>query len=153
MTIEVNLSDYLNEADIRDICACEVHAKIREDLRHMNVNTIISNLSYEEVFRMVDEQIGENGYCRKTIAEKVPELVNSLSSYSIFRKADAWERTESIGQKILDEEVAKARPLIADRIKAIIEEYDFPQLQRDEIPFTIADIITDTLFGRKEDSL
>lgn len=153
MTIEVNLSDYLNEADIRGICASEVHAKIRDDLRHMNVTTIISNLSYEEVFRMVDEQIGENGYCRKAIAEKVPELVNSLSSYNIFRKADAWERTESIGQKILDEEVAKARPLIADRIKAIIEEYDFPQLQRDEIPFTIADIITDTLFGRKEDSL
>lgn len=153
MNIEVVLSDYLTEADIRDICACEVHAKIREDLRHLNVNTIISNLSYEEVFRMVDEQIGENGYCRKTIAEKVPELVNSLSSYSIFRKADAWERTESIGQKILDEEVNNARPLIAERIKTIIAEYDFPQLSREDIPYTIADIITDMLFGGKDETL
>lgn len=115
MNIEVVLSDYLTEADIRDICASEVHAKIREDLRRLNVNTIISNLSYEEVFRMVDEQIGKNDYCMMAIAEKVPEIISNLSSYSIFRKADAWERTESIGQKILDEEVNNARPLIAER--------------------------------------
>lgn len=147
MTIEVNLSDYLTEADIRDICACEVHAKIREDLRHMNVNTIISNISYGEVAAMVDEFIGKTDYCQKAIAEKVPKVIDELSQYSIFRRADAWEKQESVGQKILDEEISKARPLIADRIKTIIAEYDFPQLQRDEIPYLIADIITDTLFG------
>ena len=56
----------------------------------------------------------------------------------------------SIAQDILDEECRASRPLIKKRVEQIINEYNFPQLERDEIMYTIADVLTDRLLPEKE---
>ena len=84
------------------------------------------------------------------IPKKVRNVIESISAFTVFRKADAWERQSSIAQDILDEECRASRPLIKKRVEQIINEYNFPQLERDEIMYTIADVLTDRLLPEKD---
>ena len=90
--MDIEIKDYLNPEEIKEICKDALYQKIREDMRNLNVNDIIANISYAEVAAMVDTHLGEDNYCKKTIAQKTQQIIESLSSYSVFRKADAWER-------------------------------------------------------------
>ena len=51
----------------------------------------------------------------------------------------------------MQEEYRASRPLIKARVEQIINEYKFPQLERDEIMYTIADVLTDRLLPEKEE--
>ena len=149
--MDIEIKDYLNHEEIKEICKDALYQKIREDMRNLNVNDIIANISYAEVAAMVDTHLGEDNYCKKTIAQKTQQIIESLSSYSVFRKADVWERKNSIAYDIMEEECRAARPLIKKRVEQIINEYNFPQLERDEIMYTIADVLTDRLLPEKEE--
>ena len=149
--MDIDIKDYLNHEEIKEICKDALYQKIREDMRKLNVNDIIANISSEAVAALVERHLGEDNYCKKTIAQKTQQIIESLSSYSVFRKADAWERQNSIAYDIMEEECRAARPLIKKRVEQIINEYNFPQLERDEIMYTIADVLTDRLLPEKEE--
>lgn len=149
--MDIEIKDYLSQEEIKEICKDALYQKIREDMSKLNVNDIIANISYAEVAAMVDTHLGEDNYCKKTIAQKTQQIIESLSSYSVFRKADAWERQNSVAYDIMEEECRAARPLIKKRVEQIIDEYNFPQLERDEIMYTIADVLTDRLLPEKEE--
>ena len=71
--------------------------------------------------------------------------------YIVFRRKDAWDRTESPAVAILDEECANARPLIRECVEKHIKEYPFHELDRDEIGEVIYDVIMDRILApRKE---
>ena len=149
--MDIKIEDYLSEEEIKEICENVLYQKIREDMRKLNVNDIIANISNAEVEAMVDAYVGEDDFCKKEIPHKVRELIEQLSSYTIFRKADVWERKNSIAYDIMQEECRASRPLIKARVEQIINEYNFPQLERDEIMYTIADVLTDRLLPEKEE--
>ena len=148
--MDIDIKDYLTPEEIKGVCKDALYQKIREDMRGLNVNDIIANISNAEVEAMVDTYVGEDDFCKKEIPHKVRELIEKLSSYTIFRKADVWERKNSIAYDIMQEECRAARPLIKKRVEQIINEYNFPQLERDEIMYTIADVLTDRLLPEKE---
>ena len=148
--MDIKIEDYLDEQEIKEICKDALYQKIREDMRELNVNDIIANISYAEVEAMVDTYVGEDNFCKKEIPQKVHRVIDDLSTYTVFRKADAWERKNSIAYDIMQEECRASRPRIKARIEQIIDEYDFPQLERSEIMYTIADVLTDRLFPKKE---
>ena len=148
--MDIKIEDYLSADEIKEVCENALYQKIREDMRTLNVNDILANISYAEVAAMVDAHIGENDYCKNEIARRVPEIINGLSAWTVFRKADAWERGNSVAYDILEEECRAARPLIKQRIEQIVKEYDFPELQRDDIMYTLADTLTSLFF--KEDN-
>lgn len=150
MEININIKDYLSEDEIKEVCKNALYSTIRDSMRGLNVYDIIANISYAEVAKMVDDYIGKSDYCKNAIAEKVPELISNLSSFIVFRQADTWERKNSVGYDILTEEVIKARPLIRQRIEQIIAEYEFAELNRDEIAYTLAETIKDMLFERSK---
>ena len=147
--MDVKIEDYLDEQEIKEICKDALYQKIREDMRKLNVNDIIANISYAEVAAMVDTYVGEDDFCKKEIPKKVHRIIDELSTYTVFRKADAWERKNSIAYDIMEEECRASRPLIKARVEQIINEYSFPQLERDEIMYTIADVLTDRLLPEK----
>ena len=149
--MDVKIEDYLDEEEIKEICKDALYQKIREDIRELNVNDIIANISYAEVAAMVDTYVGEDDFCKKEIPKKVHRVIDELSTYTVFRKADAWERKNSIAYDIMEEECRASRPLIKARVEQIINEYKFPQLERDEIMYTIADVLTDRLLPEKEE--
>ena len=147
----IKLEEYLSEEEIKDICKDALYQKIREDMQKLNINEIIAGISYAEVAAMVDTYVGEDDFCKKAIPEKVHDVINDLSTYSVFRRADAWERKNSIAYDIMQEECRASRPLIKARVEQIINEYKFPQLDRDEIMYTIAHVLTDRLLPEKEE--
>ena len=149
--MDIKIEDYLSKEEIKEICKDALYQKIREDMRNLNVNDIIANISNAEVEAMVDTYVGEDDFCKREIPKKVRELIEKLSSYTIFRKADAWERKNSIAYDSMQEECRASRPLIKARVEQIINEYKFPQLERDEIMYTIADVLTDRLLPEKKE--
>lgn len=149
--MDIKIEDYLSEEEIKEICKEALYQKIREDMRKLNVNDIIANISYREVEAMVDAYVGEDDFCKKEIPKKVRDVIDGLSSFTVFRKADVWERKNSIAYDIMEEECRASRPLIKARVEQIINEYKFPQLERDEIMYTIADVLTDRLLPEKEE--
>ena len=148
--MDIKIEDYLDEQEIKEICKDALYQKIREDMRKLNVNDIIANISYAEVEAMVDTYVGEDNFCKKEIPQKVHRVIDELSTYTVFRKADAWERGNSIAYDIMQEECRASRPRIKARIEQIIDEYNFPQLERSEIMYTIADVLTDRLLPEKD---
>lgn len=148
--MDIKIEDYLDEQEIKEVCKDALYQKIREDMRELNVNDIIANISYAEVAAMVDTYVGEDNFCKKEIPQKVHKVIDELSTYTVFRKADAWERKNSIAYDIMQEECRASRPRIKARIEQIIDEYDFPQLERSEIMYTIADVLTDRLLPEKD---
>lgn len=148
--MDIKIEDYLDEQEIKEICKDVLYQKIREDMRELNVNDIIANISYAEVAAMVDTYVGEDNFCKKEIPQKVHKVIDELSTYTVFRKADAWERKNSIAYDIMQEECRASRPRIKARIEQIIDEYNFPQLERSEIMYTIADVLTDRLLPEKD---
>ena len=67
-----------------------------------------------------------------------------------FGKLTHGSEKNSVAYDIMEEECRAARPLIKKRVEQIINEYNFPQLERDEIMYTIADVLTDRLLPEKE---
>ena len=149
--MDIKIEDYLSKEEIKELCENALYQKIREDMCKLNVNDIIANISYAEVAAMVDTYVGEDDFCKKEIPKKVHRAIDELSTYTVFRKADAWERKNSIAYDIMQEECRASRPLIKARVEQIINEYNFPQLERDEIMYTIADVLTDRLLPEKEE--
>ena len=78
----------------------------------------------------------ETGEMKKQKREFLAECVN-------------YAEAEKLAYDIMEEECRAARPLIKKRIEQIIDEYNFPQLERDEIMYTIADVLTDRLLPEK----
>lgn len=148
--MNIDIKDYLDAEEIKEICKDALYQKIREDMRGLNVYDIIGNISHSDVAAMVDAYVGEDDFCKAEIPKKVRNVIESISAFTVFRKADAWERQSSVAQDILDEECRTARPLIKKRVEQIIDEYNFPQLERDEIMYTIADVLTDRLLPEKK---
>jgi len=149
--MDIKIEDYLSEEEIKETCKEALYQKIREDMRKLNVNDIIANISYAEVAAMVNTYVGEDDFCKREIPRKVREVIDGLSAYTVFQKADAWEHKNSIAYDIMQEECRASRPLIKARVEQIINEYKFPQLERDEIMYTIADVLTDRLLPEKEE--
>ena len=149
--MDVKIEDYLDEQEIKEICKDALYQKIREDIHELNVNVIVANISHAEVAAMVDTYVGEDDFCKKEIPKKVHRVIDELSTYTVFRKANAWERKNSITYDIMEEECRASRPLIKARVEQIINEYSFPQLERSEIIYTIADVLTDRLLSKKEE--
>lgn len=148
--MNIDIKDYLNTEEIKGICQDALYQKIREDMRGLNVYDIIANISHSDVEAMVDAYVGEDNFCKTEIPKKVRNVIENISTFTVFRTADAWGRQSSIANDILDEECRTARPLIKKRVEQIINEYNFPQLERDEIMYTIADVLTDRLLPEKE---
>ena len=147
--MEIKVEDYLSTEEIKDICENALYQKIREDMRGLNVNDIIANISNSEVEAMVNAYVGEDDFCKTEIPKKVRNVIENISAFTVFRKADVWERKSSVAYDILEEECRAARPLIKKRVEQIIDGYNFPQLERDEIMYTIADVLTDRLLPEK----
>ncbi len=143
--MDIKIEDYLSGEEIKEICKEVLSQKIREDMCKLNVNDIIANISYAAVAAMVNTYVGEDDFCKREIPRKVRDVIAGLSDFTVFQKADAWERKNSIAYDIMQEECRASRPLIKARVEQIVNEYKFPQLERDEIMYTIADVLTDRL--------
>ena len=70
--MDIKIEDYLSKEEIKEMCKDALNQKIREDMRNLNVNDIIANISNAEVEAMVDTYVGEDDFCKREIPNLVP---------------------------------------------------------------------------------
>lgn len=113
--MEINVQDYLSEDEMKEIAKDVWADKCRYKLEK-DKERIISNEAYTCVFRMVDEVFGEN--LNQILTEKIVEIIKDMSSFSVFRVKNAWDRDESVAQKVMCQVVEENKHILKDTVVA-----------------------------------
>ena len=128
MNMEINIMNYMTVDEIHDICKEEVSIIARQMLRNEDeLQRIMANASYRAVWDVVDRNF--NADFNEMIASKIPSIINELSAFSVFRPANAWDRSESIGFSVLSKAVHDNANLIEDRAKKLIAQIDLEMIK------------------------
>ena len=147
MELKINIQDYFSDDQIKEIAEEELRAAFREQFRkEADVERVITNLSVEYVHALVAEQWG--GDFDELLREKVRDAIEKGVGYHVFRRKDAWNRTESPAVAILDEECKNSRPLIRECVEKRIREYPFSELDRNEIGDAIYEVIMEKILRK-----
>lgn len=151
MMINIDANEYFSQEEIKKIAEEELRNAFREQFRkEADVERVIANLSIEYVHALVAEQW--DGDFDELLREKVRGAIEKDVGYYVFRRKDAWERTESPAVAILDEECKKSRPLIRACVEKRIKEYPFNELDRDQIGDVIHEVIMERILSPKEEN-
>lgn len=152
MEVTFNVLDYLTPNEIREECKKAIQQSVRNTFAkdEGDIERLISNLGYAFIFEAVSEAIGKDA--KQTIAEKVAELAQDRHaiSFEMWRKKDAWERTESPAIGILYEAIRDNKPLMRECVQHAIKEFDFGDV-REAIYATAHEVIYEKLFGGADD--
>ena len=153
MELTINISDYIGEDDIKEIIKDSVKGTVRELIvgqynRESGIERLLTNISYTYVVEMVNECFG--GELKQILIANITRVISELTAFTVFRKADAWEREDSAAMKILNEVSNESRPLIEKRVTDIIAEYPFNELKQDEIGEVVYQCIMDKLFSKEQ---
>lgn len=150
MKLEVNVGDFLTDEQIAMICEEELRHVVGSQLRkEADIDRILSNRSYEYMFRLVQEELGlhEKEFREKLAKRCEDALTPDNLRFMVFRRKDVYDRTESVAVKYLDEALMESKPKIVESVNKIIEEYPFYEL-KDYILDTIYECIEQKLFGK-----
>lgn len=149
MNIEININDYLSNEEIKEECKSAIRHLIYNTFNNESrIDTLISNLSYEFLFKQISECINKDA--ETLIRNKVIELLGNDYSikYELFRKPNAWDRESSVGYKILQQAIKDSENLIREKVTTAINNYDFGNREEiyDKIMDCVRSIIDDRLF-------
>lgn len=143
MEVSLNIEHYLDREDIRkallDALAYRFAALIRSEA---DVERVLANLSAEYVFTELCKHLAIS---REELERRIIDGVDRAMDpdhikFQVFRRADAWDRSESPAVKILDDVLKDCRPVIEREVEKRIAEYSFPELEKeieDTIYYTI----------------
>lgn len=148
MEVSIKIEDYLSEEEIKDIAKEQIACAIREKFKkESDIERIITNLSYEFLFKAVSESIGEDSL--EKIKNKVVSLLEDDSHirYAIWRKKDAWENEQSPAVDIMYQAIKDNRELIENRVYELISNYDFNEA-KEEIYNVVCNAIEKQLLGK-----
>lgn len=146
LNIELNILDYVSSEEIKDAVLGAIKSSVAMQYsgQETELNRMVTDISYELVFEMVNKQF--DGNLKQILKDKTFEIINDLSSYTVFRRKSEWEKEDSIATKILNEECANLRPIIKQKVEEIVDSYPFNELRKDEIADVIHECIMNRLF-------
>lgn len=133
MELTINIENYITPEEIKAIAMEAVRDSILRTFygEETHIIRLITNLSYEYIFKAVSDAIGEDA--QTMIANKVKKLLEDDSKirYEMWRKKDAWEKTESPAITILNKAIKDNEELIRANVKRSIEGFEFNDIQED----------------------
>lgn len=118
--IIINVNDYLSKEEIKNIIISELTSQIRDTIRAQKADNLISNVGYEIVKNIISAEI-EN--YDNLIKEKVIEIINKLSSYSVFNDG-SYNDKKSKGYLLMEKAVEENYPILKEKIKNILSLED-----------------------------
>lgn len=125
-TVTFNVADYLSEDEMKNIAAQEFRA-VCKNSSSQNFERIISNAAYYLVGDLVDQHF--DGKLIEVLKINTIKVVEGLSSHTVFSPPSAWDRAASKGFEHLQSLLDEQKPLIAERLKAVIENYNSEDLR------------------------
>lgn len=144
--MEIKIENYLSDDEIKEIVKEELREEIKSSIKRNGATRFISNMGYGNVLEIINEEIPNY---EQEIKEQVKKVIDNLSSFSVFRKADLIEREDSLGQKYLEEAVSNNKELINNKVIEIIEELDKQDIA-DEICSMLEDKVYNLFKGGKQ---
>lgn len=150
MELTINIEDYITPDEIKSIAMEELRRYIC-NMYHRdenNINRLISNLSYEFVFKAVSDAIGTNA--EEMIANKVKKLCQDDGAirYEMWKKKDAWQKDESPAVEILNRAIKDNEDLIRVKVMQAIDQFEFHDVQT-AMYEALDNCVRDIVFGRR----
>ncbi len=148
--MDVDVSRYLGEDEMRRIAEEEYRECVREEIRRRDrhwLDVTLGNAAYAIVWQEVDEAL--DGGAERAIADAVTKVIGGLSAYSVFRKKGDWQREDSVGQVMLEHAVADSRDLIDERVREIVSDLD-PRDVRYLVEDAVRDAVCNWMAGADE---
>tara|TARA_R110001592_G_C13193003_1_gene753540 strand:- start:14716 stop:15165 length:450 start_codon:yes stop_codon:yes gene_type:complete len=142
--MEINIESYLSEQEIKDIVKDELRAMIRgagkDDLQR-----VIGNVSHDIVVCLVNEHFDED--LQSLLKEKVIKQINELSSFTVFKTPDAWERTPAAPYHLMQKVVDGNQHLIQARFEELVKDITLPEDFQFDCDYEIRQLLMGRLFG------
>lgn len=135
--ITVDIDDYLDESQKRVIVA-EAFRRASAQHAQKDFERIISNSAYYLVGEIVDEHF--DGRMVEFLKAKTIDVINKLSSSTVFSPPNAWDREASKGWQQMQQAIEDLKPMIHQRVSDIIDDYDHSAL-RDLIETQVGEAI------------
>ena len=142
--------EYLDDDTKRMIASDVFRTYIESQVKKIPVDVLISSISYNEVWNMVDKELKlENRDLRQEVFDKVKQIIAELSAYNVFHSADYGVR-ETLGQKYLNEATEAYKQLVYDKVREHIEHMNLNHIDRYDVQEAFYEIVENKLFGEKE---
>ena len=119
MNLEINVSDYLSDEEIKDIVKDEIRSRIREFSKN-DIERIVCNSAYEVVWQAVDN-VYDNS-TQEMLRDKVVDQINEFSNFNLFRVPDVWQKTANMPYTTLCEVVKDNRELLDMKVKESVSK-------------------------------
>jgi hypothetical protein len=149
MDLTIRLEDYVTPEEIKAIAMETIRESIWRTFSQdeTNINRLISNLSYEFIFKAVSDAIGEDAQAK--ISNKVRELLDDDSSirYNLWRRKDVWQKDESPAIVILDKAIKDNEDLIRNKVMQSIDSFDFGDV-KETMYDTLQTVVYEKIFGK-----
>jgi hypothetical protein len=138
MEIKINVEDYLDKEEIKELISYEISKSAKNDAER-----ILSNTAYGVVFDAVDKALDNKA--KDIIKEKVLDCINNLSEFDVFRRANAWDKESSVGQEIVDNALVDNTSEIYGRVKSAIDSINIEGKIEEKIEDSLEDILLTAL--------
>lgn len=125
--MDIKITDYLQQHEIKEIVSDELRVQIREHFRNEeNARRLLSNLAYQIVSEEVDKIVPNY---EKELVEKVVSLLNDKKSvsYRLFDFDYNTGNAKSLGAKIVENTVRENQQLIKDKVIDTIQNADYSE--------------------------
>lgn len=128
--MNIEIENYLSDDEIRQIVEEEFRNRIKSLFRtEKEITRIVTNLGYYNTFKIIENEVPN---FKELIKEQTKKQCKNISSYSVFRKKDAFESENSLAQDYLEEAVKENKEIINKRVVEIMNSIDNQDLA-DEI--------------------
>lgn len=125
--ITIDIKDYVSESDISEMVRDAVEYQIQEKARHVvdyyGYDTLINNVAYETVRKMLDEQGID---IDEMLTENVKKVIDNLSEYTVFYDGaefngyGAQSKYKAHGRIVLNEIIDELRPEINEKVHELM---------------------------------
>lgn len=125
--MDIKITDYLQQHEIKEIVSDELRIQIREHFRNEeNARRLLSNLAYHMVTEEVNKIVPDY---EKDLVEKVVSLLQDKQSlnYRLFDFDYNTGNAKSLGAKIVENTVRENQQLIKDKVINTIQNADYSE--------------------------
>ena len=144
--MQVDLEKYIDNNVLKTVIVEEMREIIRDYFSEDKVTRLIGNISYEIVYKMVDNTL-ENRSLDSMLAEKVKNSIESLTTFHLFQEPNVWSKNSNYGYKIMDgtlrDNTDKIKEIVSGQIEPAIKE-----ALQGNLKIYIFEAITNTLFEK-----
>jgi len=122
-TIEINIDDYVSEEEKKELCIEYIKETLRGSGNDNHKERVLSNMAYAAAEKLLNSALTAEDI--HMIQISVKDIIKDPSSYSLFRKKNAWGLEDSVAYLEVKKAVEKYKHLIDGLVLQAIKNRDY----------------------------